>query len=141
MIRAEDGNSQIPAEVWWASYALLAYGIVVLANATALRIESEGTGVAEYPRAVIRAAGMALLWWGLRRRMVAAWWAAVGLSTFWAVSTVVVLAAISRLSAEFSEGSAFSLFSGANTLATALLAVAVVLLCLPKSRAAFRRAV
>ena len=134
--RPDPDQPGVPRAVNCAAYALLLYGAVVLVNATVLQVQNEWAGVSEYPRAVIRAVGMGLLWLGLRRRVVAAWWVAVILAGLWAITPILAGIAIARIGVTAADLGGLVIVS---LLGILLLLTAVVLLCLPSSRAAFRR--
>lgn len=131
-------KSGAPATVRWAVLALVAYGLVVLMNATVLQALNDWEGVAEYPRALVRAFGVALVAWGLLRRARWAWWLGVGLGLFWVLSSGFALAMFLRIRTPEAEALLPSGFYVTLGLTIALLMLAVVLLFLPTSRAAFR---
>jgi hypothetical protein len=131
-------KANAPATVRWAAVALVAYGLVVLANATVLQIMNDWEGAAEYPRALIRAFGVSIVAWGLLRRAPWAWWLAVVLGVFWLVSSGFALAMFLRVRTPEADALLPSGFHLTFGVTTALLALAVALLCHPSSRAAFR---
>lgn len=125
-----------PLALRWAGYSLLAYGAVVLVNATVLQVQNDWAGATEYPRAVVRAVGMVLLWIGLRRRVIAAWWVAVVLAGLWAATPILAGVAISRIGVTLADVGGLVIVT---LIGIALLVTALILLCLPSSRGAFRR--
>lgn len=127
---------KLPSAFGWGANALLAYGALVLINATVLQVQNEWAGASEYPRAVVRAVGMGLVWWGLRQRVVAAWWVAVVLAGLWAVTPILAGIAIMQIGVAPTDLGGLVV---TTLIGLALLVAAVILLCLPASRAAFRR--
>jgi hypothetical protein len=132
-------TGDLPTTLRAAAVLLVAYGIVVLVNATVLQMRSDWEGVSEYPRAIVRAVGMAVLAWGLLRRLRWFWWLAVGLALFWIVTAMAGVALIRSLGTAETDPILAPGFYWTLALTTALLTAAVVLLLLPSSRAAFRR--
>jgi hypothetical protein len=113
---------------------------LVVVNATVLQAMNDWAGIAQYPRALIRAIGVALVVWGLLRRAVWAWWLAVVLGVFWLATGIFGLATIlSVLTPDVDAGLPVGFFV-TGSITVVLLAVAVTLLCAPSTRAAFRRA-
>ena len=126
-----------PSTVRWAAAAFFAYGLVVVASATAYQTMSDWEGVDSYPRALIRGAGVTVVAWGLLQRARWARWLAIGLSVFWLAYNAFAAAllvwmpeAVTTLPAGF--------FPIAG-ITTALLIAVLVLLLMSSSRAAFRR--
>jgi hypothetical protein len=127
-----------PSTVRWAAGALAAYAVVVLAYATISQMQTGWEAAATYPRALIRAGGMALVTWGVLQRMRWAWWLAVALSGFWAVGSVVSLGVMFNVTGlQAAEMLPDGLLMVMSTT-TVLLVAAVILLCLPRSRRAFK---
>lgn len=135
---ANTDKNAAPEAVRWAAVALATYAVVVLAYATISQMQSGWEAAASYPRALIRAGGMALVAWGVLQRARWAWWLAVALSGFWVVGSVVGLGAMFHIggseAAEVLPGGFLMVMS----VTAALLVAAIILLCLPKSRAAFK---
>lgn len=125
----------MPAAVLGAAAAFALYGLFVLANATYWQSVGDWAGSGDYPRAIVRCVGMLATAWGLWRGLRWAWWIAVGLGSAFVVSWLVALLLVSRLSG---DAPALPVPAVPTAVAAALVAVGVVLLLLPASRAAFR---
>jgi hypothetical protein len=128
-----------PVTLRWASIVLGAYALLVTVNATVLQAMNNWAGIAQYPRALIRSAGVALVVWGLIRRAVWAWWLAVVLGVFWLATGVFGLVAILSVLTPDADAGLPPGFFVTGSITVVLLAAAVILLCVPSSRAAFRR--
>ena len=117
---------------------LVLYGLLVVANAVALQSLGGWEDWREFPRALVRLAGMLLVAWGLWRGERWAWWLAVGLGLVWLVTGIGVLI-MAWLMAGDVELPMPGFAKAVLILAAGLLAVAVGLLLTPPVRAAFRR--
>ena len=91
---AHGASAPPPAPLRRAIWFLGAYAILVLLNATALQVASDWVGAADYPRAWVRALGVAVLGVALWRRHRLAWWIAVALVSFWLATALVGLAGL-----------------------------------------------
>ena len=117
---------------------LVLYGLIVVANAVALQSLAGWEDWREFPRALIRLAGMLLCAWGLWRGERWAWWLTVGLGLVWLLTGIGVL-----VMAWLMTGDVQLLMPAfakvVLILAAGLLAAALGLLLTPPVRAAFRR--
>jgi hypothetical protein len=122
----------VPNTVKAAAGVLLLYGIAELVNALYNPVYQPALA-----QALAVCAGMALLAWGLMRGARWAWWIAVLLSSFCLITgTAALLLLISPMSGDrVPSGNLVPWFVGSAIA----LAVAIGLLLLPASRAAFRR--
>ena len=130
----------LPATVRAAAIILATYGLVILAKAIVDQnaLGWENMDARGFPRAVLRFLGMAFIAWGLLRRAHWAWWCGVLLPSFFTVAGIVALGFFWRIRNEAPE--AWSAVSSPLIVGYILaLAVAVALLLLPSSRAAFRK--
>ena len=132
------GSPPAPPSVRAAALLLLAYGVLVVANAILLQTAGGWRDLPEHPRALLRLAGTGLLAWGLHGGRRWAWWTALGLGGLWtalagvaavlfAVSDARLLLPYPRLAAAF------------VALSMLLLGAALALLLSPSARAYFRR--
>ena len=134
-------HDSVPAFVRWSAWLFVAYGIIVLAGATVSQALNDWVAIDQYPRAVVRTAGVTLIAWALMRRKRWAWWLGVGLGLIWAVTgwagfvTVIVLLLQSADEAAVMDPA----FVVVSVLTLVVLTAAVTLLLLPPSRVAFRR--
>ena len=129
-------QSGTPMTVRWAALALVAYACVVLVSATVLQAINDWQAVGD-PRAVVRGLGVALVAWGLLRRARWAWWLGVALALFWIVSGVAGLVMFLSIRTDEAEALLPPAFYPLLGVTITLLTVALVLLVLPRSRAAF----
>jgi hypothetical protein len=127
-----------PTTVRWAALALVAYAVVILVSATVLQAINDWEAAGEYPRAVIRVLGVALVVWGLLRRARWAWWLGVALPLLWIVSGIAALAMFLSVRTDEADAVLPPAFYPLLSVTMTLLTVALVLLVLPGSRAAFR---
>ena len=135
--------TNVPSTVRWSAWLFVVYGLIVLAGATVAQALNDWAAIGDYPRAVIRAAGVTLIAWALMRRRWWAWWMGVGLGLLWAatgwasfVALIVLLAGSADESVAVEPG-----FVVVSVLTLVVLTAAVTLLLLPRSRAPFRRGV
>lgn len=128
----------VPTTVRLAAWVLLAYGLFVLANAVVLQSLSGWEQAAAFPRALIRAAGVGLLAWGLLGLRRWAWWVALGLVAFWLMLGLGALLVLARLRAPEAMAALPPYFDVSMAVSLAALTAALTLLVLPSSRAAFR---
>jgi hypothetical protein len=128
----------VPATLRWAAIALGAYGLVVVVNATVLQAMNDWAGLAEYPRALIRAVGVAFVVWGLLRRSRLAWWLGVVLALFWLAMSVFGVVMFFSVWTPEADGLLPRGFYVVLTATCALLGGAAALLLAPSSRAAVR---
>lgn len=83
------GNS--PRVVKHAAALMLAYGILVILNATVLQVLSGWVDAGDYPRAIVRLLGMLLLASGLLQGRRWAWWITVILFSLWAFTGLIAM--------------------------------------------------
>jgi hypothetical protein len=131
-------TQQAPVTVRWAAIALAGYGLVVLVNATVLQALNDWEGIAEYPRALVRTVAVGGVAWGLLRRARWAWWLGLALTLVW-IGTSVFGIAILVVYGNDAQAFLPSGFYATFTLTVALLLIALTLMLLPRSRAAFRK--
>ena len=125
----------VPMTVKVAAGILLLYGIGVLVGALQARhlVNYEPHPV----RTAIRCGAMALAAWGLIRQTHWAWWLAILLPSFWIITGILGLDVVGPMRSSINPRSgSFFLYVDSSLI---VLAVAIALLLLPGSRAAFRR--
>lgn len=127
---------ELPQPVRLAALLVLAYGVMVVANALVLQSRAGWQGANEFPRALLRLAGCGLIAYGLMQARSWAWWVAVVLGALWALMGAAAVVMISAADAWERMGSgAAPLFMVGMVL---ILGAAVGLLLRPASREAFR---
>lgn len=121
-----------------AAVLFIAYGMMVVVNATVLQMLGGWQDAADYPRALARCAGVAAIAWGLWKTMRWAWWLATLLGGLWAffAAGVLLLTFVIPMPGLVLEPREWI---GA-LLTLILLGAAVVLLLSRDGRAAFRLA-
>jgi hypothetical protein len=130
--------SALPGSVRAAIWVLVAYALFVIAFATISQWLAGWVDLRDYPRGVVRAAGVLLITFGLARRARWAWWTIVILSGLWiAVGAVGIVALVVIRSGDATTELPPLPFLAATAFSLTLLAAAFVLLLLPRSRAAF----
>lgn len=132
----------LPLTVKAAASILAAYGTVVLLYAVVLQTMIGWNQAQEFPRAIIRFGGMALIAWGLLKRARWAWWFGILLPGFFLVGGLIALATFLTVAKDGGEGVDISFPPGFLPLAVfsaGALATAVALLLTSSSRATFRR--
>jgi hypothetical protein len=128
----------LPGSVRAAIWVLVVYALFVIAFATISQWLAGWVDLRDYPRGVVRAAGVLLITFGLARRARWAWWTIVILSGLWiAVGAVGVVALVVIRSGDATTELPPLPFLAATAFSLTLLAAAFVLLLLPRSRAAF----
>jgi len=129
----------VPATLRWAALVLGAYGLVVVVNATVLQATNDWVGLAEYPRALIRALGAALVAWGLLRRARWAWWLGVVLALFWLATSIFGFLMFLGIRTPEADALLPPGFYALLATTCVLLGAAAALLLAPSSRAAVGR--
>ena len=127
----------LPLSVRTAAALLFIYAVFVIANASYWQIASGWEDASDYPRGVIRFAGVTLIAIGLLRRQRWAWWLGVLLPLLLIALFVLNIAVILR------AGGTGGLLGFAGSLTGPIVIaacpiMAMTLLLLPASRAAFR---
>jgi hypothetical protein len=122
----------------WAAYLLSGYAVLVVVNATVMQARSGWADIASYPRALVRAAGVAIVVWGLLRHGRWAWWLGLVLAAFWAVTGMLGLGVLLSIPSSDRElvPAGILVVGGASVV---LLGVAVAMLLLPSTRRALRQ--
>jgi hypothetical protein len=128
----------VPDTVRWAAVALGAYAVVVVAYATISQMQTGWEAAASYPRALVRAGGMALVTWGVLQRGRWAWWLALVLSVFWVIGSVAGLGVMFKVGGPEAADVLPDGFLMVMSVTIVLLVAAIISLCLPRSRAAFK---
>lgn len=90
-------NQQLPTIRSWAALTFLGYGLVVMIGATLGQTYSDWAAASEYWRAIIRAAGVSIVAWGLWQHARWARWLALALTLLWGISGAMALIAIFHL--------------------------------------------
>ena len=131
-------HDSVPSTVRWSAWLFVAYGIIVLAGATVSQALNDWAAIDQYPRALVRAAGVTLIAWALMRRKRWAWWLGVGLGLVWAVTGWAGFVAVIVLVLQSADESTVAdpAFVVVSVLTLVVLTAAVTLLLLPRSRAA-----
>jgi hypothetical protein len=129
--------SPTPPTVTMAAALLVTYGLWVVWRATQAQIAAGWVNADDYPRALIRLAGMGLIAFGLIRRQRWGWWLGVS------VPVLLLLALIGGGMVAYSLAGGAGLASIATMapdlhVAIVLLLISVILLLLPASREVFR---
>ncbi|HEX2211730.1 MAG TPA: hypothetical protein VHG93_28845 [Longimicrobium sp.] len=126
----------LPQPVRLAALLVVAYGVMVVANALVLQSSAGWQGANEFPRALLRLAGCGLIAYGLMQARSWAWWVAVVLGALWALMGAAAVVMLSAADAWERTGSgAAPVFMVGMVL---ILGAAVGLLLRPASREAFR---
>ena len=122
-----------------AAGLLVAYGLLVVANAVYLQSLAGWVEWPQFFRALVRLGGMLLFAWGLLRGERWAWWAAVGLGLFWLITGALLL--VGSYAALGDEVVVLMPVPSHVLLVVAggILAAAIVLLLTPAVRTSFRR--
>ena len=132
-----EDRTPIPRTVRIAAVLFLAYGAWVVWRAAAVQIATHWVDGGDFPRAVIRLAGMSLVSYGLLRQRRWAWWLGLLMPLLFLLTVVAGIAIALKFSAQTSlVGIAGSLTDVAVGLG--LVVTAVVFLLLPQTRAYFR---
>ena len=126
----------VPRPVRIAALLFVVYVVMVLGNALVLQSAGGWADAREFPRALLRLAGCAVIAWGLLRGHRWGWWMGVIFAGLWAALGGVALLVIARLGAwDKLPLSGFSaLFLVLSLLITG---AALALLLQPASRDAF----
>ncbi|HYW12754.1 MAG TPA: hypothetical protein VE871_12390 [Longimicrobium sp.] len=130
-------STTIPRSVRIAALLFIVYGVMVLGNALVLQTAGGWAEAREFPRALLRLAGCAVIAWGLLRGDRWAWWMGMIFAGFWAALGGVALLVIARMGAwdELPLPGFSAAFLAASLLVTS---AALALLLQPASREAFR---
>ena len=126
------GAARVPVTVRIAAGALALHAVLALVQAAGGPI---AVVAGDRVRALAVAVGMLATAWGLLRALRWAWWLAIGTSVLLLVTWGAALYLVSRLSG---DRPTLPVATPAGAVGAAVLFVAVVLLLLPRSRAAFR---
>jgi hypothetical protein len=130
-------STVVPRPVRIAALLFVVYGVMVVGNALLLQTAGGWAQAREFPRALLRLAGCAVIAWGLLRGVRWAWWTGVIFAGFWAVLGGGALLVIARVGAW--DQLPMPGFSGPFLVAAMLVtAAALALLLQPASRDAFR---
>lgn len=121
-----------------AAFLLVAYGLLVVLNATAMQMAAEWRESADYTRAFLRCGVAVALAWGVMHRNVWAWRFAVGLSAFWSLAAALGLLLLAE-SGAWDRLPLPGWWIGFSAVSFALLAGAVAALLAPSTRAEFQR--
>ncbi len=92
-------STTIPRPVRIAALLFIVYGVLVLGNALVLQAAGGWADAREFPRALLRLAGCAVIAWGLLRGERWAWWMGVIFAGLWASLGGVALLVIARMGA------------------------------------------
>ncbi|HST61459.1 MAG TPA: hypothetical protein VLK84_22325 [Longimicrobium sp.] len=126
----------VPRPVRIAALLFIVYGVMVLGNALVLQTAGGWADAGEFPRALLRLAGCAVIAWGLLRGDRWAWWMGVIFAGLWAALGGVALLVIARLGAW--EKMPLGGFSAPFLVLSLLMTgAALALLLQPASRDAF----
>ena len=136
-VLSASARSSLPPAVRAAAIVFAVYGTFVLVHATVWQVLGDWAEAGQYPRALIRFAGMGLVAWGLRTAQRWAWWLGVLLGGWFLVAGLGLLLVAVRLGAGTLPLPLLALAGAA--VAFVLLATGVGLLLLPSSRAALLR--
>jgi hypothetical protein len=126
----------LPSSVKLAAALFVVYGVAVVLNATAFQGGAGWVGAGDFPRAVIRLFGTALIAWGLLQRARWAWWLGVVLAAVWLAAGAVAVLVLERGDVHWLPPSGLQIFLVVSLLC---LGLAVAMLVSPSARAAFRR--
>jgi hypothetical protein len=119
-----------------AALLFVVYGVMVLVNALVLQTAGGWADAREFPRALLRLAGCAVIAWGLLRGDRWAWWTGVIFAGLWAALGGVALLLVARMGAW--DNLPLSGFSAPFLVLSLLITgAALALLLQPASRDAF----
>ncbi len=138
-VKSED-TTDVPAAIRCAACAFIACGVVMLSYGKVLQILNGWLDAGDYSPKVIGALGMAVISLGILHRARWAWWLGIGLALFALVGGG--FAAVMLFALRPAEWDALMTPRGSFLIlgvTIALLSTIVILLLLPRSRAAFSR--
>lgn len=130
-------STVVPRPVRIAALLFVVYGVMVVGNALILQTAGGWAEAREFPRALLRLAGCAVIAWGLLRGDRWAWWMGMIFAGFWSVLGAGALLVIARVGAW--DQLPMPGFSGPFLVAALLVTgAALALLLQPASRDAFK---